>query len=106
MARISRTAIERILNMRPTEAPATGFRYRFHEFFNNWGWRPVRTNTDRNSSAHRRRRVEIARQDRLAGVLIMRVAALDLLRDRMHVAKAALEGVGVEHGGGAGHVIG
>jgi hypothetical protein len=36
----------------------------------------------------------------------MRVAALDLLRDGVHVAEAALEPVGVEHGGGAGHAIG
>ena len=45
-------------------------------------------------------------QDRLAGVLVMGVARLDLLRDGVHVAKAPLELVGAEHGGGAGHVIG
>ena len=36
----------------------------------------------------------------------MGVAALDLLGDGVHVAKTALELVGVEHGRGAGHVIG
>src|SRR5258706_11794556 len=45
-------------------------------------------------------------QDHLADVLIMGVAGLDLLRDGVHVAKAALEWVGPEHSGGAGHVIG
>ena len=36
----------------------------------------------------------------------MGVAGLDLLRDGVHVAEAALEFVGAEHGGGARHVIG
>ena len=36
----------------------------------------------------------------------MGVAGLDLLRDRVHVAKAAFELVGAEYGGGARHVIG
>ena len=53
-----------------------------------------------------RRRIELARQDRLADVLVMAVAALQLLRDGVHVAEAALERVGAEHGGGARHVIG
>src|SRR5258708_15908695 len=45
-------------------------------------------------------------QDRLADVFIMGVAGLDLLRDGVHVAKAAFELVGAEYGGGARHVIG
>ncbi len=36
----------------------------------------------------------------------MGVAGLDLLRDGVHVAEAAFELVGAEHGGGACHVIG
>src|SRR5205823_12400666 len=45
-------------------------------------------------------------QDRLADVFVMGVAGLDLLRDRVHVAKAAFELVGAEHGGGARHGTG
>src|ERR1700730_6305384 len=43
-------------------------------------------------------------QDRLADILIMGVAGLDLLRDGVHIAKPPLELVGAEDGGGAGHV--
>src|ERR1019366_10633109 len=45
-------------------------------------------------------------EQRLADILVVDVAGLNLLRDGVHVAKAALEFVGAEHGGGAGHVIG
>src|SRR5689334_9188791 len=58
------------------------------------------------SSPRRRRSLETACEDRAAGVLVMGVAGLDLLRDRVHVAEAALELVGGKHGRGAGHAIG
>src|ERR1700761_3236095 len=58
------------------------------------------------ASARRRWLAEIRSEDRLAGILIMRIARLDLLRDRVHVAKAPLERIAGEHGGRAGHVIG
>jgi hypothetical protein len=45
-------------------------------------------------------------QDVPADVLIMCVAGLDLLRDRMHVAETPFELVRFEDRGGAGHVIG
>src|SRR6266849_10886440 len=48
----------------------------------------------------------IGGEDHLADVFVMRVAGLDLLRDGVHIAEAALESVGAEHRRGAGHVIG
>src|SRR5258706_15147233 len=39
-------------------------------------------------------------EDRLADIFVMVIAGLDLLRDRVHVAKAAFELVGAEYGGG------
>src|SRR5450631_4203449 len=48
----------------------------------------------------------IGGEDHLADVFVMRVAGLDLLRNGVHVAEAALEFVGAEHRRGAGHVIG
>src|SRR5260370_3311397 len=53
-----------------------------------------------------RRRLGTVAEDRLADIFVMGVAGLDLLRDRVHVAKAAFELVGAEYGGGAGHVVG
>src|SRR5215475_10704810 len=58
------------------------------------------------TSSRRRRLAEIGRQDRLAGVFIMGVAGLNLLRDRVHVAEAPFERILGEHRGRARHVIG
>src|SRR3954467_4077567 len=69
MARISRTAIERILNMRRTGAPGARLPQAFHELFNKRG-SPVELRIN-NSLPHRRRCIEMARQDRLAGVFVM-----------------------------------
>src|SRR6266550_6510502 len=50
------------------------------------------------------RRLKVPCQDRPAGILIVRVAGLDLLGNGVHVAKPPFERVCREHGGGAGHV--
>src|SRR5262249_27912330 len=69
---------------------------------------PVRRTTYgcRVMSPCRRGPCQISHQDRLAHLLVMAVASLELLVDRVHVAQTALKPVGAEHGGGAGHVIG
>src|SRR5690242_16058826 len=69
-------------------------------------WRRARRASRRKALPRRWRPREPRSEDRLAGVLIMRVARLDLLRDRMHVAKAPLEGIFCKHRGRARHVIG
>src|SRR5437016_4938473 len=106
IARIRRAAIDRSLNMRDAEA------LREEEF----GESQKVVNAEVKCCRYRRggeqasgvlcRWLGTVAQDRLADVFVMGVAGLDLLRDRVHVAKAAFELVGAEYGGGARHVIG
>src|SRR4051812_40306525 len=58
------------------------------------------------ASPRRRRRTEVGRKYRLAGVFIVSIARLDLLRDGVHIAKAPFEFVGREDRGGTRHMIG
>src|SRR5208282_3268961 len=53
-----------------------------------------------------KREVRLEAEEVLAHGLEMRAAALQLLRHRVDVAEAALEGAALEDGGGAGRVIG
>src|SRR6185437_6220130 len=60
----------------------------------------------RSGLSREHRRVGIEAEQDLADAFVMDVACLDLLRDGVDVAEAALKGLGVEDRSRAGHVIG
>src|SRR5258708_6314076 len=109
MARIRRAAIDRILNMKRRKLhERTPSRVFINCLTTGVDGRSVKLRLvpekrcRRNPLPRRRRRPKTSRKDRLAGILVMGVARLDLLGDGVHVAKPPLALVGRKHRGGAG----